>query len=161
MLYFEGKDGDDPLFLQVKEATASVLEPYLGRPAQTHHGQRVVARPEADAGRERRVPRLDDRARRARTYYWRQLWDAKISADLETMKPAGLLSYARVCGWALARAHARSGNPAAIAAYMGTSGRFERAMLEFSDAYADQNERDYAALRAAIESGRIQASTGI
>ena len=67
-------------------------------------------------------------------YYWRQLWDAKISADLETMKPAGLLSYARICGWALARAHARSGNPAAIAAYLGTSGRFERAMLDFSEA---------------------------
>jgi hypothetical protein len=66
-----------------------------------------------------------------------------------------------VCGWALARAHARSGNPAAIAAYLGTSGRFERAMLEFSDAYADQTEQDYAALRAAIDAGRIQASTGI
>ncbi len=159
VLYFEGPGGD-PLFLQAKEATASVLEPYLGRPAQKHHGQRVVLG-------QKLMQAASDVFLGWMTgplgphYYWRQLWDAKISADLETMKPAGLLSYARVCGWALARAHARSGNPAAIAAYLGTSGRFERAMLEFSEAYADQTEQDYAALRAAIDSGRIQASTGI
>jgi uncharacterized protein (DUF2252 family) len=160
VLYFEGPEGGDPLFLQAKEATASVLEPYLGRPSQKHHGQRVVLG-------QKLMQAASDVFLGWMTgplgphYYWRQLWDAKISADLETMKPAGILSYARVCGWALARAHARSGNPAAIAAYLGTSGRFERAMLEFSDAYADQTEQDYAALRAAIDAGRIQASTGI
>ena len=160
VLYFEGPGGGDPLFLQAKEATASVLEPYLGRPAQKHHGQRVVL------GQKLMQAASDVflgwmTGPEGPHYYWRQLWDAKISADLETMKPAGLLSYARVCGWALARAHARSGNPAAIAAYMGSSGRFERAMLEYSEAYADQTERDYAALRAAIDSGRIEATTGI
>ncbi len=160
VLYFEGPGGGDPLFLQAKEATASVLEPYLGRPAQKHHGQRVVQG-------QKLMQAASDMFLGWMTgpqgphYYWRQLWDAKISADLETMKPAGVLAYARICGWALARAHARSGNPAAIAAYLGTSGRFERAMLEFSDAYADQTEQDYAALRAAIDGGRIEASTGI
>ncbi|MET0770915.1 MAG: DUF2252 domain-containing protein [Solirubrobacteraceae bacterium] len=159
VVYFEGPDGD-PLFLQAKEATASVLEPYLGRPAQKHHGQRVVLG-------QKLMQAASDVFLGWMTgplgphYYWRQLWDAKISADLETMRPSGLLAYARVCGWALARAHARSGNPAAIAAYMGTNGRFERAMLDFSEAYADQTDRDYAALRAAIDSGRIEASTGI
>ena len=160
VLYFEGPGGGDPLFLQAKEATSSVLEPYLGRPAQKHHGQRVVLG-------QKLMQAASDVFLGWMTgplgphYYWRQLWDSKLSADLETMKPAGILAYARVCGWALARAHARSGNPAAIAAYLGTSGRFERAMLEFSDAYADQTERDYEALRTAIDSGRIQASTGI
>jgi uncharacterized protein (DUF2252 family) len=160
VLYFEGQRGGDPLFLQAKEATASVLEPYLGRPAQKHHGQRVVLG-------QKLMQAASDVFLGWMTgplgphYYWRQLWDAKISADLETMKPAGILSYARVCGWALARAHARSGNPAAISAYLGTSGRFERAMLEFSDAYADQTEQDHAALRTAIDSGRLEASTGI
>jgi uncharacterized protein (DUF2252 family) len=160
VLYFEGRGGGDPLFLQAKEATASVLEPYLGRPAQKHHGQRVVLG-------QKLMQAASDVFLGWMTgplgphYYWRQLWDAKLSVDLETMRPAGILAYARVCGWALARAHARSGNPAAIAAYLGTNGRFERAMLEFSHAYADQTEQDYAALRAAIDSGRIQASTGI
>ena len=159
VLYFEGPGGD-PLFLQAKEATASVLEPYLGRSSQKHHGQRVVLG-------QKLMQAASDVFLGWMTgplgphYYWRQLWDSKLSADLETMKPAGILAYARVCGWALARAHARSGNPAAIAAYLGTSGRFERAMLDFSDAYADQTEQDYAALRAAIDSGRIQASPGI
>jgi uncharacterized protein (DUF2252 family) len=160
VLYFEGPGGADPLFLQAKEATASVLEPYLGRSPQKHHGQRVVQG-------QKLMQAASDVFLGWMTgplgphYYWRQLWDAKLSADLESMKPAGILAYARICGWALARAHARSGNPAAIAAYMGTNGRFERAMLEFSDAYADQTERDHAALRAAIDSGRIAATTGV
>ena len=160
VLYFEGPGGGDPLFLQAKEATASVLEPYLGRPAPKHHGQRVVMG-------QKLMQAASDVFLGWMTgplgthYYWRQLWDAKLSADLETMRPAGILAYARICGWALARAHARSGNPAAIAAYMGTNGRFERAMLEFAEAYADQTDRDHATLRAAIDSGRIEASTGI
>ena len=144
MLYFEGPGGD-PLFLQAKEATASVLEPHLGRPAQKHHGQRVVQG-------QKLMQAASDVFLGWMTgplgphYYWRQLWDAKLSADLETMKAPGILAYARVCGWALARAHARSGNPAAIAAYMGSNGRFERAMLEFSEAYADQTEVDHNAM---------------
>ena len=156
-----GNPGGDPLFLQAKEATASVLEPYLGRPAQKHHGQRVVLG-------QKLMQAASDVFLGWMTgplgphYYWRQLWDAKISADLETMTPDRMLSYARVCGWALARAHARSGNPAAIAAYLGHERPLRAARCSSSpDAYADQTERDHAALRAAIDSGRIQASTGI
>jgi hypothetical protein len=94
-------------------------------------------------------------------YYWRQLWDAKLSADVERFREPGILAYARACGWALARAHARSGSPISIAAYLGTSGRFERSMVAFADAYADQNDRDHAALVAAIDSGRIAATRGV
>jgi hypothetical protein len=94
-------------------------------------------------------------------YYWRQLWDAKLSADIERLEVPGLLAYARACGWALARAHARSGSPISIAAYLGTSGRFEQSMVQFAEAYADQNDRDHAALVAAIKAGRIVATPGI
>jgi uncharacterized protein (DUF2252 family) len=159
-IYMEGPAGQDPLFLQAKQATQSVLEPYLGKAAQKHHGQRVVlgqklmqAASDVFLGWMTGIEGLH--------YYWRQLWDAKLSADLETLRPEGLLAYARICGWALARAHARSGHPAAIAAYLGTSDRFERSMLEFAEAYADQTERDHAALRAAIASGRIEAVAGV
>ncbi len=158
--YLEGQRGDDPLFLQVKEASASVLEPYLGRSAQRHHGQRVVIG-------QRLMQAASDVFLGWMTgplgpqYYWRQLWDAKLSANLESMQPDGLLAYARICGWALARAHARSGSAAAIAAYIGTSGRFERGMLEFAQAYAEQNRRDHAALVAAIASGRVRAERGV
>jgi uncharacterized protein (DUF2252 family) len=160
VVYLEGTQDGDPLFLQVKEAQASVLEPHLGRGRQRHHGQRVVVG-------QKLMQAASDIFLGWMTgplgphYYWRQLWDAKLSADLEIMREEGLLAYARICGWALARAHARSGNAAAIAFYMGTSGRFERSMLEFAEAYADQTESDHAALVAAIETGRVAAQAGI
>jgi hypothetical protein len=94
-------------------------------------------------------------------YYWRQLWDAKLSVDVETMAEAPLVAFAQACGWALARAHARSGSPIAIAAYMGTNGRFEQAMTEFAEAYATQTEHDHAAMVAAVRDGRLQAVEGV
>jgi len=160
VVYLEGKDGDDPLFLQVKEANASVLEAHLGKAAQRHHGQRVVLGQKlTQAASDMFLGWMT--GPEGPQYYWRQLWDAKLSANLEGMQPAGLLAYARICGWALARAHARSGSAPAIAAYIGTSGRFERSMLEFGLAYAEQNARDHAALLAAIGSGRVPAERGI
>jgi uncharacterized protein (DUF2252 family) len=160
IVYLEGVDESDPLFLQVKEAQASVLEPYLGRSVERHHGHRVV-------NGQRRMQAASDvflgwiTGPEGPHYYWRQLWDAKLSADIERFQDPGLLAYARACGWALARAHARSGNPISIAAYMGTSGRFEQSMLAFAEAYADQNEQDHAALTAAVQAGRLAAEEGV
>jgi uncharacterized protein (DUF2252 family) len=158
--YLEGSHGGDPLFLQVKEATTSVIEPYVGRAAQRHHGQRVVIG-------QKLMQASSDQFLGWMTgplgpqYYWRQLWDAKFSLDLETLTEGAVGIYGRVCGWALARAHARSGSATAITAYLGSKDRFERSMLEFSEAYADQNERDYQALLTAISSGRVEAASGI
>jgi uncharacterized protein (DUF2252 family) len=158
--YLEGADEGDPLFLQVKEAGPSVLEAHLGRAAERHPGQRVV-------NGQRLMQAASDvflgwvTGPGGQHYYWRQLWDAKLSADLERFQEPGLLAYARACGWALARAHARSGSPISIAAYLGTSGRFEQSMVAFAEAYADQNDRDHAALVAAIDAGRLVATPGI
>ena len=96
-----------------------------------------------------------------RDFYVRQLWDAKGSALLDVMEPNAYGYYAKVCGWALAKAHARSGDPAAIAAYLGGGDTFDRAPATFAETYADQNERDYQALEDAVESGRLQAETGL
>jgi hypothetical protein len=96
-----------------------------------------------------------------RDFYIRQLWDAKGAADVDRMDAKGMQIYAEICGWTLARAHARSGDAIAIAAYLGTSDSFDLAMAQFAEAYADQNERDFAALQAAVESGRVSALTGI
>ena len=96
-----------------------------------------------------------------RYFYWRQLRDMKGSAEVETMVPEGLAFYARICGWTLARAHARSGDPVAIAAYLGTSDRFDESITGFSERYADQNERDYQAFTDAVRAGRISAHEGV
>jgi uncharacterized protein DUF2252 len=96
-----------------------------------------------------------------RDYYGRQLKDWKGSAEIEQMDPSGLATYGKLCGWTLARAHARSGDRIAIASYLGKGRNFDRAMVEFSDAYADQNERDFQALRDAVDSGRVAAQTGL
>jgi uncharacterized protein (DUF2252 family) len=158
--YLEGVDEADPLFLQVKEAQASVLEPYLGRAAQRHHGQRVVEG-------QRLMQAVSDvflgwaTGPAGRHFYYRQLWDGKWSAELELFREPGILAYAKVCGWALARAHGRSGSAVALAAYLGSGGKFDQAMLDFAEAYADQNDRDYAAARAAVASGRIEAVEGL
>jgi uncharacterized protein (DUF2252 family) len=150
-----GKDDGDPLLLQIKEAEQSVLEPYGGRSQFASHGQRVVegqrllqAASDIMLGWLRTVA-LDGVER---DFYVRQLWDWKVSANLETMTFDRMLVYARMCGWTLARAHARSGDRVAIAAYLGTTDVFDRAMADFASAYADQNDRDYAAAVASLSS---------
>jgi uncharacterized protein (DUF2252 family) len=160
-----GRDNEDPLFLQVKEAVSSVLEPYLGRSPYGHQGQRVVegqrmmqTTSDIFLGWVRNKRGLDGLER---DFYVRQLWDWKTSVDLESILPRALELYARVCGWTLARAHARSGDRIALAAYLGKSDTFDRALADFAVAYADQNERDYQALVAAVRDGRIQAKEGL
>ncbi len=160
ILLMVGRDKNDPLFLQFKEAQASVLEPFLGKSRFTQHGRRVVegqrmmqAAPDILLGWERIVT-IDGETR---DFYIRQLWDAKGSVDVELMGPRELEAYGKICGWTLARAHARSGDRIAIAAYLGSGGSFDRAMASFSETYADQNERDYRTLKEAAASGRIVA----
>jgi uncharacterized protein (DUF2252 family) len=155
-----GADDSDPLFLQAKEAEASVLEPYAGASQFENHGQRVVegqrlmqAASDIFLGW---CPAVGFDGRK-RDFYVRQLWDWKRSVEIERLSPHGLELYARMCGWTLARAHARSGDRIAIAAYLGAGDAFETAIAGFSEAYADQSERDHAALTAAIDSGRIAA----
>ena len=157
----QGRDAHDPLFLQVKEATASVLEPHAGKSRYRQHGERVVqgqrmmqAASDIYLGWTKG---LDVR----RHYYWRQLRDMKGSVDIETMVPFGLTSYARMCGWTLARAHARSGDPIAIAAYLGETDAFDKSVTGFAERYADQNERDHQEFVSAIKSGRLKAEQGV
>ena len=161
MVLLQGRDSADPLFLQVKEATASVLEDHLPKSRYNTPGQRVVegqrlmqAASDIFLGWTRGV-------QANRYYYWRQLRDMKASALVEGMSPFGMTFYARMCGWTLARAHARSGDPIAIAEYLGTGGAFDNAIADFSARYADQNQRDYDSFVKAIADGRIQAVIGI
>jgi hypothetical protein len=135
-----------------------VLEPFLGKSRYANHGQRVVEGQRLMQSASDvllgwiRTNGVDGVSR---DYYVRQLWDGKGSAVIETMQPSTMAVYARLCGWTLARAHARSGDPAAIAGYLGSGDGFDRALARFAESYADQNERDYAALKAAVESGRV------
>ena len=155
-----GRDDSDPLFLQLKEAEASVLEPFLGKSTFSNHGQRVVEGQRLTQAASDimlgwiRVTDLDGVSR---DFYMRQLWDGKGSAIVETMNPQAMTMYAELCGHALAKAHARSGDAIAIASYLGAGDSFDRALASFAEAYADQNERDYAALREAVASGRVAA----
>jgi uncharacterized protein (DUF2252 family) len=165
ILLLLGRDERDPLFLQVKETGASVLEPLLGRSRLRNHGQRVVegqrlmqAASDIFLGWIRVKAGLDGLQR---DFYVRQLWDWKTSADLETISPSGLEFYAQACGRTLARAHARSGDRIALAAYLGRSDVFDRALAEFAVAYADQNDRDYETLVQAVRDGRIKAVEGV
>jgi uncharacterized protein (DUF2252 family) len=157
VVLLEGRDEDDPLFLQVKEAGASVLENYVKSNTYEHHGHRVVAG-------QRLMQAASDiflgwfRGTGGRDFYWRQLKDMKGSANVESMSPDELVLYGGLCGWTLARAHARSGDRAQIAGYLGKGERFDRAIAEFAQAYADQTERDHAALCAAVKSGRLPAA---
>ena len=157
-----GRDDADPLFLQVKEAQPSVIEPFARRSAVRNEGQRVVRgqRLMQAAGdvflRWLRVEE-DLRDGRRRDYYVRQLWDAKASVSIELLSASEMRTYAEICGWTLARAHARSGDRVAIGAYLGASDRFDRAVATFAELYADQNERDHEALVTAIRDGRIAA----
>jgi uncharacterized protein (DUF2252 family) len=159
-----GRDEDDPLVLQYKQAEASVLEPHLGASAYDNHGCRVVegqrlmqAASDVLLGWQRN-PGLDGTEH---DYYVRQLWDKKGSVDLSAMTPRSLRLYGCMCAWTLARAHARSGDPVAIAAYLGRSDRFDRAMVGFAERYADQNERDHRALLDAIAHGVVPAVHGV
>jgi uncharacterized protein (DUF2252 family) len=161
IVLLQGRDAQDPLFLQIKEATASVLEPYVRKSRYRQHGERVVqgqrmmqAASDIYLGWTKGV---DVR----RHFYWRQLRDMKGSVDVEAMIPLGLTYYARICGWTLARAHARSGDPIAIAEYLGTSDAFDKSITGFSQRYADQNERDYTAFVNAVKSGRLEAVQGV
>jgi uncharacterized protein (DUF2252 family) len=159
-----GRDHNDPLFLQVKEAQDSVLERFVGHSTYPHHGQRVVmgqrlmqAATDIFLGWVR-IKGLDGVAR---DYYVRQFQDWKGSADVEAMLAPGATIYARICGATLARAHARWGDRVAIASYLGQGDAFDRAIADFSAAYADQNEKDYEAFAAAVKSGRLAAQSGI
>jgi uncharacterized protein (DUF2252 family) len=159
-----GRDGDDPLFLQFKEAQPSVLEPFLGRSEFGNSGQRVVEGQRlTQAASDIMLGwiKVDAPDGVQRDFYVRQLWDAKTSAQVEQMQPNSLARYARLCGTELARAHARAGDGVAIASYLGSGDTFDRAMARFAESYADQNERDYAALKAAVESGRVTAEFGL
>jgi uncharacterized protein (DUF2252 family) len=154
-----GRDTTDPLFLQAKEVGPSALEPYLGRSRFANNGQRVVdgqrlmqAASDIFLGWVHVKTGLDGQPR---DFYVRQLWDWKGSADFDAITPSGLMFYAGVCGWTLARAHARSGDRIAIASYLGASDRFDRAVADFAAAYADRNDVDYEALAAAAREGRI------
>ena len=148
--------GTDPLFLQIKQARASVLEPHAGASRHANHGQRVVVG-------QRIMQAASDvflgwtEGDRGRHFYVRQLRDAKIKPTIEGLDVAALVAYARSCGHALARAHARSGRTAAIAGYLGKRTVFDDAVVEFATAYADQTERDHAALVAAVRAGRVRA----
>ncbi len=161
IVLLQGRDEHDPLFLQIKEATASVLEPYVGKSRYRQHGERVVqgqrmmqAASDIYLGWTKGV---DVR----RHFYWRQLRDMKGSAVVEAMIPLGLTYYARICGWTLARAHARSGDPVAMAEYLGESDAFDTSITDFSQRYADQNERDYQEFVNAVKSGRLEAVQGV
>jgi uncharacterized protein (DUF2252 family) len=164
ILLLLGRDGEDPLFLQFKEAQPSVLEPFLGASEFSTGGQRVVEGQRLMQGASDimlgwlRVTGFDGIAR---DYYVRQLWDAKGSADVDAMSVKVMRAYAELCGHTLARAHARGGDRIAIASYLGRSDSFDRAMASFAEAYADQNERDYKAMKAAVDDGRIEVLTGV
>ena len=159
MLLLGGAEGDDPLFMQIKEAQASVLEPYVGASPYQNHGQRVVIG-------QRMMQAVSDiflgwSTYNGRDYYGRQLRDMKFSAEVETMVRVGFTAYVELCAATLARAHARTSDPAQISGYLGNRDVFDQAIASFAEAYADQVERDHAALLAAIKEGRVQAQTGV
>jgi uncharacterized protein (DUF2252 family) len=160
-----GRDATDPLFLQVKEAEASVLSRFVGASKYANQGQRVVAgqrlmqaASDIFLGWQRTQAGLDGRTR---DFYVRQLRDWKFSVEIALLRPEGLQMYGALCGWTLARAHARSGDRIAIASYLGGSDVFDRAIAGFASAYADQNERDHQALVDAVKAGRITAEQGL
>jgi hypothetical protein len=152
-----GNDSNDPLLLQIKEAQNSVLERHLGPSAYSNHAQRVVCG-------QRLMQAASDLflgwTRLGSTdYYIRQLRDMKLTVNIETLIPNGFIEYCRFCGWALARAHARSGDAAQISGYLGRSDAFDRAIATFAETYADQTERDHALLVAAVQSKQIPVET--
>src|SRR4249920_1152358 len=165
VLLMDACDGVEPLFLQAKEAQPSVLAAYAGRSQYNNQGERVVAGQHLMQAQSdiflgwTRVANPEDGV--DRDFYVRQLKDWKFSVPIEMMLPQGMTMYARLCGWTLARAHARSGDRVALAAYLGGSAKFDQAIAEFAETYADQNELDYAALQAAVKEGKVEATTEI
>jgi len=160
IIVLEGRDANDPLILQAKEATASVMEPYLGSSTHSTHGQRVVV------GQQLMQATPDiflgwTTGPAGRDFYIRQLWDMKGSVDTTTLQASGLAFYGGICGWALARAHARTGDAVAISAYLGTSDKFDAALADFAETYADLNARDHAAYVGAIEAGRVSTTAPV
>ena len=159
-----GRDPADPLVLQFKEAKASVLEPYLGASRYANHGERVVQGQRLMQTSSdillgwQHAPGFDGVER---DFYVRQLWDKKGSVDVDLMVPRGMIVYAKVCGWTLARSHARTGDSVAIAAYLGSSDTFDRAMFEFAETYADQNDLDHGELQRAVADGTVEAILGV
>ena len=164
VVLMDASDGNEPLFLQAKEAQPSVLADYAGRSKYANQGERVVAGQHLMQAQSdiflgwTRVAAPDGADR---DFYVRQLKDWKFSVPIELMLPEGMTLYARLCGWTLARAHARSGDRVALAAYLGGSAKFDQAIADFAETYADQNERDYAALKTAVKDGRAEATTEI
>jgi uncharacterized protein (DUF2252 family) len=158
IVLFQGNNDEDPLFLQIKEANASVLEPYAGPSVYTNHGQRVVR------GQQSIQAATDIFLGWGRSaghdFYVRQLRDMKASVDVALLPPDRMVLYAGLCGWALARAHARTGDAAQISGYLGNGAAFDDALVTFAKAYADQTERDHARLVAAVKDGRIEVITG-
>jgi uncharacterized protein (DUF2252 family) len=164
IVLMEGGDGTEPLFLQAKEAQPSVLAPYCGRSQYRNQGERVVAGQhlmQAEGDIFLGWTHLTGPDGVDRDYYVRQLKDWKLSVPIEQMIPSGMKVYARMCGWTLARAHARSGDRVALAAYLGGSAKFDNAIADFAETYADQNERDHATLQAAVDAGKVRATTGL
>jgi len=157
----QGRDQEDPLFLQLKEATRSVLEDHLPKSKFKQPGERVVQGQRMMQAASDIFLGWTKGAHETRYLYWRQLRDMKGSAVVEGMKPLNMTIYAELCGWTLARAHARSGDPVAIAAYLGKSDKFDVSITDFSERYADQNEQDYQAFADAVRSGRLEAIEGL
>jgi len=156
-----GRDAHDPLFLQVKEATASVLEGHLPKSRYRQHGERVVQGQRLMQAASDIFLGWTKGLDTTRHFYWRQLRDMKGSALVELMAPITLTYYARLCGWTLARAHARSGDPLAMAGYLGGDDTFDRSITDFCERYADQNEQDYEEFVQAVRSGRLEAVEGV
>ena len=160
----EGVDGSEPLFLQAKEAQPSVLAAYCGRSKYTNQGERAVAGQllmQAESDIFLGWTHVTGPDGVDRDFYVRQLKDWKMSLPIEQMIPSGMKVYARMCGWTLARAHARSGDRMALAAYLGNSAKFDNAIADFAETYADQNERDHAAFQAAAKEGKVTATNEI
>ena len=164
VVLMDAGDGVEPLFLQAKEAQPSVLADYLGRSKYSNQGERVVAGQhlmQAESDIFLGWTRASGPDQVDRDFYVRQLRDWKFSAPIEQMIPSGMKVYAGMCGWTLARAHARSGDRIALASYLGRSARFDNAIADFAETYADQNERDYADFRDAAKDGRITSTPEI
>jgi hypothetical protein len=159
-----GGDGDEPLFLQAKEAQSSVLSDYCGHSEYRNEGERVVAGQhlmQAESDIFLGWTRVSDPQGVSRDFYVRQLRDWKFSVPVERMLPVGMIAYGRLCGSTLARAHARSGDRIAIGAYLGGTDTFDRAIADFAEVYADQNELDYAAFQEAVKHSRAEAISGV
>ena len=159
-MLLQGRDQHDPLFLQVKEATASVLEDHLPKSQFKQPGERVVQGQRMMQSGQRHLPRVDQGHAGQPLPLLAPAAGHEGIRHIESLDPISLQFYATLCGWTLARAHARSGDPIAISAYLGTSDRFDRSITDFSERYADQNEQDYRAFTAAVASGRLQAVGG-